>query len=77
MRLTLAIATAAAALAACASTGGPAPSVLSTSGAAGAAPGTDLLARYRQYRTGPGPHLDFETWRRQFGTPTDYTGAGP
>jgi len=37
----------------------------------------DLLARYQQYRTGPPPHLDFETWKRMYGDPRDYSGSGP
>jgi hypothetical protein len=64
---------AAGALAACAAPGAPAPGTPSPP----SGPEAELQARYQQYRTGPGPHLDFETWKRLYGNPTDYSGAGP
>lgn len=69
---------AASALAACASSGRPGPGTPSAgilSPTVGAE--ASLQARYRQYRTGPPPHLDFESWKRQFGNPPDYSGSGP
>ena len=70
MRRLLSIA--ASALAACAAPGAPAPGAPSPL----SGPEADLHVRYQQYRTGPGPHLDFESWKRSFANPTDYTGAG-
>ena len=40
-------------------------------------PEADLYARYQQYRTGPPPYLDFETWKSMYGNPRDYSGSGP
>lgn len=63
-------------LAACsgpAGPGSPASGIFSPS----RGPDADLLARYQQYRSGPPPHLDFETWKRLYGTPKDNSGSGP
>lgn len=75
MKSILAIAIAAAVLTACASPGGPgspASGVLYPSRAAEA----DLYARYQKYRSGPPPYLDFETWKKMYGNPPDYSGSG-
>ena len=66
------LAIAASLLSACAGNG------LSGSGTSAPSPGSeaDLRARYQQYRTGPPPYLDFETWKRTFANPRDYTGSG-
>ena len=69
------LAIAAGVLTACAGSAGPgspASGILSPSRGTEA----DLYARYQQYRSGPPPHLDFETWKRMYGNPRDYTGSG-
>lgn len=66
---------AAVALTACAGSAGtdaPASGIFYPSRGADA----DLYARYQKYRTGPPPHLDFESWKRMYGTPKDYSGSG-
>ena len=66
------LAIAASLLTACAGSG------LSAPGTSAPSPGSeaDFRARYQQYRTGPPPYLDYETWKRSFGSPRDYTGSG-
>ncbi len=73
MKLILAIAAASLLAAACAGNGvlGPGAAPPPAGGEA------DLRARYQKYRsTGSPPYLDYESWKRQFGTPRDYTGSG-
>jgi hypothetical protein len=59
-------------LTACAGSGLSAPGISSPSSGSEA----DLRARYQQYRTGPPPYLDFESWKRMHGNPRDYSGSG-
>ena len=63
-------------LTACAGPGEPG-SPASGSLAASSAQEAQLYARYQQYRTGPPPHLDFETWKRRYGDSREYGNSGP
>lgn len=63
-------------LTACAGTSGPGTP---TSGVLSPPPRgseADLRARYQQYRKGPPPYLDYETWKRTSANPRDYSGSG-
>ena len=70
------LAIAAGVLAACTGSGGP---VSPASAIFDPASGREaqLYARYQQYRTGPPPHLDFESWKRLYGVTRDSGSRGP